>query len=55
MGNEDPPTFGNGKICYLMIPAVSISDSAAFYESVFGWNIRRKVKTTYLLTTASAK
>jgi predicted enzyme related to lactoylglutathione lyase len=28
--------------CYLQIPAVDIAQSAAFYEKVFGWNIRRR-------------
>ena len=37
-----PPTFGNGKICYIEIPAVDIAQSAAFYEKVFGWNVRRR-------------
>ena len=31
----------NGKVCYLEIPALDIHTSAAFYESVFGWKIRR--------------
>jgi predicted enzyme related to lactoylglutathione lyase len=35
-----PPTFGNGKICYLVMPASDIPKSAAFYEKVFGWRIR---------------
>ncbi len=34
------PTFGNGKICYILIPAVDIAVSAKFYKDVFGWNIR---------------
>jgi uncharacterized protein len=34
------PTFGNGKICYLEIPALDIPRSAAFYQNVFGWRIR---------------
>jgi predicted enzyme related to lactoylglutathione lyase len=34
------PTFGNGKICYLEIPALSIQVSADFYHHVFGWHIR---------------
>ena len=34
------PTFGNGKICYIEIPAINIHDSASFYYSVFGWNVR---------------
>lgn len=37
-----PPTFGNGKICYLEIPATDIARSADFYERVFGWRIRRR-------------
>jgi uncharacterized protein len=36
-----PPTFGNGKICYLQIPAEDIARSASFYQQVFGWNIRQ--------------
>ncbi len=36
------PTFANGKICYLEIPATDVDLSAAFYESVFGWTIRRR-------------
>jgi predicted enzyme related to lactoylglutathione lyase/uncharacterized glyoxalase superfamily protein PhnB len=30
------------RICYLEIPAVDTQKSAAFYESVFGWNIRHR-------------
>ena len=37
-----PPTLANGKICYIEIPAIDVSQSVAFYESVFGWNIRRR-------------
>jgi predicted enzyme related to lactoylglutathione lyase len=37
-----PPTLGNGKICYLEIPALDIARSADFYRRVFGWNIRRR-------------
>jgi uncharacterized protein len=36
------PTIGNGKICYLEIPAVDVSISSAFYQKVFGWNIRKR-------------
>jgi uncharacterized protein len=35
-----PPTVANGKICYVEIPATDIECSAAFYQAVFGWNIR---------------
>jgi len=37
-----PPTLSNGKICYLEIPAIDVRKSVAFYESVFGWHIRRR-------------
>ena len=37
-----PPTFGNGKICYLEIPATDIRRSAAFYEAVVSWKNRRR-------------
>lgn len=35
------PTYGNGKICYLEIPANDIEVSASFYEKSVGWKIRR--------------
>jgi predicted enzyme related to lactoylglutathione lyase len=37
-----PPTFSNGKICYIEIPATDIARSADFYGQVFGWKIRRR-------------
>jgi len=37
-----PPTLKNGKICYIEIPAIDIACSAAFYHSVFGWEIRMR-------------
>ena len=33
------PTLGNGKVCYMEIPAIDINASAAFYKEVFGWQI----------------
>lgn len=36
------PTLGNGKICYLQIPATDIARSASFYRKVFGWRIRQR-------------
>jgi predicted enzyme related to lactoylglutathione lyase len=36
------PTFANGKICYLEIPAIDINASASFYKAVFGWSIRER-------------
>jgi uncharacterized protein len=35
-----PPTFANGKICYLEIPATDITVSSSFYAAVFGWTLR---------------
>ncbi|HUK86871.1 MAG TPA: VOC family protein [Terriglobales bacterium] len=37
-----PPTRGNGKICYLEMPATDIARSAEFYQKVFGWNLRTR-------------
>jgi uncharacterized protein len=37
-----PPTLGNGKVCYLEIPAIDVDRSMKFYEAVFGWAIRRR-------------
>jgi predicted enzyme related to lactoylglutathione lyase len=36
------PTFANGKICYIEMPATDIARSAEFYKRAFGWNIRRR-------------
>ena len=35
-----PPTIGNGKICYIEIPADDIRSLSSFYAGVFGWVIR---------------
>jgi len=37
-----PPTLGNGKICYIEMPATDVARSADFYRRVFGWNIRQR-------------
>jgi predicted enzyme related to lactoylglutathione lyase len=42
MENNKRPTLGNGKICYLELPALDIQASAAFYKEVFGWQIRKR-------------
>jgi predicted enzyme related to lactoylglutathione lyase len=42
MENTTGPTLGNGKICYIEIPAVSIEKSSSFYQKIFGWNIRTR-------------
>jgi predicted enzyme related to lactoylglutathione lyase len=36
------PTFANGKICYIEIPATDVAVSSRFYQQVFGWNIRKR-------------
>lgn len=40
MINNIAPSFANGKICYIEIPALDIQQSSRFYQNVFGWNIR---------------
>ena len=40
--SNDRPTIGNGKICYLEIPAVDVNISSTFYQKIFGWNIRKR-------------
>jgi len=39
---SEHPTLGNGKICYLEIPATDTDVSAKFYATVFGWNVRKR-------------
>lgn len=36
------PTYANGKICYVEMPATDIARSASFYEKVFGWHVRKR-------------
>jgi predicted enzyme related to lactoylglutathione lyase len=36
------PTFANGKIGYIEMPATDIAGSADFYKRVFGWAIRKR-------------
>ena len=36
------PTMGNGKICYVEMPAIDVAHSSEFYEKVFGWKTRRR-------------
>jgi predicted enzyme related to lactoylglutathione lyase len=42
MSGNEKPTIGNGKICYIEMPAVDVNASAEFYQSIFGWNIRTR-------------
>lgn len=37
-----PPDYGNGKICYLEMPATDIARSSEFYQRVFGWKVRTR-------------
>jgi len=42
MENSKHPTYGNGKVCYIEMPAIDADRSAAFYKAVFGWQIRQR-------------
>lgn len=37
-----PPTYGNGKICYIEMPAADVAHSSEFYSKVFGWQLRMR-------------
>ena len=36
------PNYQTGKICYIEISAIDISQSAQFYQQAFGWHIRQR-------------
>jgi predicted enzyme related to lactoylglutathione lyase len=36
------PDYGNGKICYIEMPATDVARSSSFYEKVFAWKIRKR-------------
>jgi predicted enzyme related to lactoylglutathione lyase len=36
------PNYRTGKICYIEIPAIGISQSAQFYQQAFGWHVRQR-------------
>jgi hypothetical protein len=42
MSNNSQPTIGNGKICYIELPSRDVNESSDFYQSVFGWDVRRR-------------
>ena len=42
MTTNTEPTYGNGKICYIEIPANDVEVSSNFYRNVFGWRLRRR-------------
>ena len=37
-----PPTYADGTICYIEIPATDVERSAEFYTQVFGWKTRKR-------------
>ena len=42
MEDTKGPTLGNGKICYIGIPAVNIEESSTFYHEIFGWKLKKR-------------
>jgi predicted enzyme related to lactoylglutathione lyase len=36
------PTYANGKICYIELPATDVKRSSEFYAKVFGWKSRKR-------------
>lgn len=36
------PIQGHGKIVYLELPSRDVEESATFYRTVFGWNVRER-------------
>jgi predicted enzyme related to lactoylglutathione lyase len=46
------PTIGNGKICYLEIPAIDVERSIDFYTDVFGWAVRTRGDGEYAFDDA---
>jgi predicted enzyme related to lactoylglutathione lyase len=39
---SEHPTYANGKICYIDMPALDVQVSADFYQKTFGWKIRTR-------------
>jgi hypothetical protein len=42
MEDRQRPTLGNGKVCYIELPAIDVNVSSRFYGDVFGWEIRTR-------------
>ncbi len=42
VNREMRPTLGNGKVCYIEIPARDLRLSSSFYKNVLGWQIRQR-------------
>lgn len=36
------PTLGHGKVCYVELPAVDVTQSSSFYARLFGWKLRAR-------------
>ena len=36
------PTYANGKICYIELPAADIAQSSSFYANVAAWEMRTR-------------
>ena len=36
------PTYANGKICYIELPATDVKRSSEFYAKIFGWKSRKR-------------
>jgi len=36
------PVFAHGKICYIQMPSRNVQESADFFRTVFGWNVRNR-------------
>lgn len=54
MGDHGPTT-GNGKVCYIEMPAADIKRSASFYQNVLAGTFERVATDRWLLMTASAR
>lgn len=44
-----PPTFANGRLCYIEIPATGVQRSTDSYQKVLGWQIRRPWVASWLV------
>ncbi|TMB84238.1 MAG: VOC family protein [Chloroflexi bacterium] len=45
------PNYRTGKICYIEIPAIDISQSAQFYQRAFGWRLLVSIMVASAATT----
>ena len=42
MANDGQPAYADGKICYVEVPCFDAGASSAFYNAVFGWEMRTR-------------